>query len=112
MREKPIVMPVLFGDEQTSVARKIYTPAPSMPAGTVLWVEVDGRWMRARVERIEFAVLHLVAPECPLMTGNGLFARASGQGHSDAGRHQRTLVTSGKVAIRFALIARPMTPRL
>ena len=26
-----------------------------------VWVEVDGRWMRARVERIEFAVLHLEA---------------------------------------------------
>ena len=25
-------MPVLLGDEQTSVARKIYTAAPSMPA--------------------------------------------------------------------------------
>jgi hypothetical protein len=52
-------MPVLFGDEQKSVARKIHTSAPSMPAGTIVWVEVDGRWMRARVEQIEFAVLHL-----------------------------------------------------
>ena len=32
VRVKPIVMPVLFGDEEKSVARKIYTAAPSTPA--------------------------------------------------------------------------------
>jgi hypothetical protein len=30
-----------------------------MLPGTRVWVEIDGRWMRARVERIEFAVLRL-----------------------------------------------------
>ena len=59
MREKPIVMPVTLAGESRSTARKIHCRAPSMPPGTIVWVEVDGRWMRARVERIEFAVLHL-----------------------------------------------------
>lgn len=59
VREKPIVMPVLIGDEQKSVARKIRMPVPSMPAGTIVWVDVNARWLRARVERIQFAVLHL-----------------------------------------------------
>jgi hypothetical protein len=30
-----------------------------MPAGTIVWVEVDEQWIKARVIRIEFAVLHL-----------------------------------------------------
>ncbi len=30
-----------------------------MRPGTLVWVAVEGRWMLARVERIEFAVLHL-----------------------------------------------------
>jgi hypothetical protein len=59
MREKPIVMPVTLAGESRSTARKIRCRAPSMPAGTIVWVEVNRRWMRARVERIEFAVLHL-----------------------------------------------------
>ena len=59
MREKPIVMPVLIGDEQKSVARKFHTAAPSMPAGTIVWIEIDGQWVRARVQRIENATLHL-----------------------------------------------------
>jgi len=61
MREKPIVMPVLRNDGQKSVARKIHNSAPSMPGGTIVGVEVGERWMRARVERFEFAVLHLFA---------------------------------------------------
>ena len=54
-------MPVMLGGESRSTARTIHCRTPSMPPGTLVWVEVDGRWMRARVERIEFAVLHLVA---------------------------------------------------
>ena len=52
-------MPVLIGDEQKSVARKFHTAAPSMPAGTIVWIEIDGQWVRARVQRIEYATLHL-----------------------------------------------------
>ena len=52
-------MPVTLAGETRSTARKIHCRAPSMPAGTLVWVEMDGRWMRARVVRIEFAVLHL-----------------------------------------------------
>ena len=72
MREKPIVMPVLFGDEQKSVARKIPTAAPSMPAGTIVWVEIDNRWLKARVNRIEVRRSASCCGLNPLMTGNGL----------------------------------------
>ena len=61
MREKPIVMPVTLAGESRSTARKIHCPSPSMPTGTIVSVEVNGHWTRARVERIEFAVLHLTA---------------------------------------------------
>lgn len=59
VREKPVVMPVLLGDEPKSVACKVYTSGPSMPAGTIVWVEIGERWLKARVLRIEFAALHL-----------------------------------------------------
>jgi len=59
VREKPIVMPVMLAGESRSTARKIHCREPSLPPGTLVWVEIDSRWMRARVERIEFACLHL-----------------------------------------------------
>ena len=71
--EKPIVMPVMLGGESRSTARKIHCRTPSMPTGAIVGVEVNGRWIRACVERIEFAVLRLAkfAASRPFGTDQG-----------------------------------------
>jgi len=48
VREKPIVTPVLIGTQTKPIARKIRTSAPSMPAGSIVWVDVDGRALPVR----------------------------------------------------------------
>jgi hypothetical protein len=40
---------VMLSSEQTSATRKISTPSPSMPAGSTVIVEVQERWINARV---------------------------------------------------------------
>ena len=48
------------GVESKPIARKVRTSAPSMPAGSIVWVEIKGQWLKARVDGIEFAVLHSI----------------------------------------------------
>jgi hypothetical protein len=59
MRVKPIVMPTMLEGEGKSTARKLHVASPSMPPGTILWIEVDRKWINARVRRIDYATLHV-----------------------------------------------------
>ncbi len=52
-------MPVTLAGESRSTTRKIHCGAPSMPAGTIVWVKVHDKWIKPCVQRIEFAVLVL-----------------------------------------------------
>jgi hypothetical protein len=61
MDDRATVMPVKFAGDQMSLPRKIRPTGPSMPAGSIVHVEVDERWVKTRVLRIEFAVLHVEA---------------------------------------------------
>jgi hypothetical protein len=60
--ERPIVMPTQFDNETESTCRKIRPSGPSLPHGSLVWVEVNGRWLHATVQRLEFAVVYLKAP--------------------------------------------------
>lgn len=60
MNDKPVVMPVLIEGEFKSLPRKVRTDSPSLPAGTIVWIETaPDHWMKAVVSGLEFAVLHV-----------------------------------------------------
>jgi hypothetical protein len=59
MPERPIVMPTRLDNESRNTCRKLRPSGPSLPRGSLVLVEVSGRWIKARVEKVEFATVYL-----------------------------------------------------